>query len=226
MDNSPNPQGSMEWLMERAGRATASEFDKVMSGKQTIGRKEYLWRLALERIHGKPFESYKNKDMERGNELEALARLRYQLVTRHTVTESPFVPHPELMAGASPDGLIGDDGLVEFKCPRRHNHGYTLWSKAVPKDYIWQLVGQQYITGRQWTDFVSFSDEFPSNAAFAIVRFERDEDLIDQLKVGLETFLREVDEVVQFITNYGKEPVSDKKTQPKAARSKTVAGKH
>lgn len=216
----PAEQGSDAWLQERCGIPTASNFDKVMAGKTTIGRQDYLWTLALERINGKPFETYKSKDMERGNELEPTARMRYMLKTKQVVEESPFVKHPTLEAGASPDGLVGEDGLVEFKAPKRHNHGHVLkrtkWTnddgtpvaslQQIPSAYRWQVVGQQACTGRQWTDFASFSDEFPANAAFGIVRYNRDEDDIAALEAGIKAFNKELDELVEFITNYKGEP--------------------
>lgn len=112
-------QGTEEWLQERAGVPSASKFDLVMAGKDTVGRQGYLWTLALEQINSKPFETFKSKDMERGKKLEALARFEYMAKTRRVVKTSPFVRHPFLSAGASPDGLVGDDGLVEFKAPIR-----------------------------------------------------------------------------------------------------------
>lgn len=210
-------QGTEEWLQERAGVPSASKFDLVMAGKDTVGRQGYLWTLALEQINSKPFETFKSKDMERGKKLEALARFEYMAKTRRVVKTSPFVRHPFLSAGASPDGLVGDDGLVEFKAPKRHNHGHVLERtkmthkdgtpltsiEQIPRDYRWQVIGQQACTGRQWTDFASFSDEFPKNAQFAIVRYERDEEKIKELEAGLTAFIKELDELVKFIKQYG-----------------------
>ena len=212
-------QGTDDWLQERCGIPTASNFDLVMAGKSTKGRQNYLWTLALERVNGKPFETFKSKDMERGNLLEPLARFEYMAKTRRVVKTSPFVRHPFLNAGASPDGLVGDDGLVEFKAPKRHNHGHVLKRtrmtnkdgilltsiEQIPSDYRWQVIGQQACTGRTWTDFASFSDEFPPNAQFAIVRYERDEEKIKELEDGLAKFLDELDAIVEFIKNYGEE---------------------
>jgi putative phage-type endonuclease len=195
-------QGSDEWLAERAGKATASNFDKVMMSKTTAGYQSYVTQLTLERIFGRPIETFKNKAMERGNELEPLARLRYALATKQQVVESPFVAHKTLLAGASPDGLVGKSGLVEFKVPLAHNHYYTLTTGKVPKQYEWQVVGQQWITGRTWTDFVSYSDEFPANAALAIIRVERDDDAIKFLEDKVTAFLADVEKAVEFITSY------------------------
>jgi putative phage-type endonuclease len=198
-------QRSEAWFESRRGLATASRFNDVMAAKTTAARQSYIADLAWERITGKVRESYTSKDMERGTELEPMARLRYELMTKNAVEEAEFVKHELLPAGASPDGLIGDDGLLEIKIPRLHNHLYTLRSGKIPPQYKWQVVGQQLITQRSWTDFVSFTDELEGSASLAIVRFERDEDLIERLELGLATFLDEVDETVNFINNYGKD---------------------
>lgn len=198
-------QGTEEWLIERLGKATSSNFNKVMMGKSTAGRQEYLIQLALERIYGKPVETFKSRAMERGNELEPVARMRYMLQTKNVTSGAPpFIKHPTLEAGASLDDTVGDDLIVEYKAPLAHNHFYTLTTRKVPPVYKWQLVGQHLMSGRSKTDFVSFSDEFPPNAALAIIRFERDEKLIEELEVGLAQFLDEVNEAVKFIQEYGK----------------------
>lgn len=197
-------QGSLEWLQDRCGYATASRFKDVMSGKDTIGHRQYVAELALERITGLPTESMKpTKDMERGTELEPLARLQYMLNSRNTVTESPFLKHETLMYGASPDGLIGDDGMVEFKCPKAHNHLIALKKGVVPPEYKWQVVGQLLVTGRKWNDFVSFHPDFPGKSKLAIVRYERNEEDIKKLEAGLTAFLAEIEETVKFIEGYG-----------------------
>lgn len=182
-----------------------------MMAKTTAGYQGYLTQLALERIFGRPIETFKNKAMERGNELEDTARMRYMLATKNAVEEAYFVAHPEIQAGASPDGYVGEDGLVEFKVPLAHNHFHVLKTGTVPRAYEWQVAMQQWITGRQWTDFVSFSDEFPPNAALAIIRVERDEDKIQRLEENVRHFLREVEATVAFINNYGKTNVTVEK---------------
>lgn len=211
------PQGSEEWLAERAGKATASNFDKIMMAPTTAGYQGYLTQLVLERIYGRPVETFKNKTMERGNELEPLARLRYALATRQPVIESPFVQHSSLAAGASPDGLVGKDGLVEFKCPLANNHYYTLKTGKVPRQYEHQVLGQMWITGRKWVDFVSFSDEFPANAALTIIRVERDDKLVELLESRVTKFLNEVAEAVKFIENYGGNDASNQRGSQSAA---------
>jgi len=190
-------QRSDGWFEMRRGLATASRFSDVMAGKTTAARQAYIAELTYERITGKTWESYSNKDMERGTELEAVARLRYMLHTKQMVAEAEFVKHELLPAGASPDGLIGDDGLVEIKCPRLHNHLYTLTADKVPRQYLWQIYGQQLMTGRKWTDFVSYTDKLEGKAGLAIVRVERDDDKIKELEDGLAQFCDEVEIMVQ-----------------------------
>lgn len=188
-------QRSEEWYALRRGRATASRFNDVMAAKTTAARQAYIAELAWERLTGKTWESFQSKDMERGTELEPVARLRYMLQTKNRVEEAEFVAHELLPAGASPDGLIQEDGLLEIKIPRLHNHLHTLITGKVPPQYVWQVVGQQYITGRTWTDFVSFTDMLDGKAALAIVRVERDEAMIERLESKLADFLDEVDEM-------------------------------
>lgn len=206
----PALQGTQDWLDERAGYATASNFDKVMMAKTTAGYQGYVAQVALEQVFGKALDTFsftffKSKAMERGNELEPTARLLYGMRIKTPIEEAPFVKHKTLKAGASPDGYINDDGLVEIKCPLAHNHLFALNYKKVPSQYEWQVVGQQWITGRLWTDFVSYSDEFPSNASFAIVHVERDEEKIRTLENKVKVFLEDVDKAVEFIQNYGKD---------------------
>lgn len=198
-------QRSEEWFEQRRGCATASHFGDVMAAKTTAARQSYIAMLAWERITGKTWESYQSKDMERGTELEPVARLRYMLATRNKVEEAEFVKHELLPAGASPDGLVGEDGLLEIKIPRLHNHLYTLMHGKVPSQYIWQVYGQQLMTGRKWTDFVSFTDQLEGRAALAIIRVERDDAMIERLETKLAEFLDEVDTMVNFLQDYNKE---------------------
>lgn len=180
----------------RRGLATSSRFSDVMAAKTTAARQAYIAELAWERITGKTWETFKSKDMERGNELESVARLRYMLQTKSRVEEADFVRHPVLPVGSTPDGLISEDGLLEIKVPKLHNHLYTLINNKVPSQYTWQLVGQQLMTGRRWTDFVSYTDQLEGKACIAIVRFERDEALIERLESKLAEFCDEVEELV------------------------------
>lgn len=201
-----NEQGTDGWLQERCGYATASRFGDIMAsgrGKaESVSRVKLRTQLAIERLKNQPTETYKTKEMEWGNTYEPIAKQRYWLRTGNEVNDSGFVKHPTLLAGASPDGLIGDDGLIEVKCPMEHTHIQTLRTQQLPKQYFWQVHGQMWITGRQWCDFVSFDPRMPANAQLFITRVQRDEDIIEDLQGQITTFLREVEAEVLFIKNY------------------------
>ncbi len=199
-------QGSDEWHKARLGRATASQFDKVMAtgknGYQLAGYKNYRAELVLERLTGQAAEFYTNAAMQWGTETEPLARLRYALTSGNSVEECGFFAHDTLMAGASPDGLIGDDGILEIKCPMTATHIETLHTKEIPRQYYWQVMGQLWITGRKWADFVSFDPRLPDNAAMFVTRIQRDEEDIEDLEDMVARFLKNVVEETVYITNY------------------------
>lgn len=202
-------QRSPEWFSERLGRATASHFHDIMLGPAKAGYKNYRAQLVVERITGQPLPQITTAAMQWGIDTEPLARLRYTLATGNHVEECGFFKHTKLMAGASPDGLVGKDGTVEIKCPNTATHIQTLRFQAVPARYVWQVIGQQWITGKQWTDYVSFDPRLPDNAALVIIRVPRDQRTIDILATRVQQFLTEVDEEVKFVKNYGKEIPND-----------------
>lgn len=198
-------QRTDDWYDARLGRATASRFKDVMTtirSGEAAAVKNYRAELVAERLTGKPAESFTTQAMQHGIDSEPVARLEYQLFTGRNVTECGFFKHNELEAGASPDGLIGEDGLLEIKCPNTASHIETLIKRAVPSQYFWQVMGQLWITGRKWCDFVSFDDRLPDNAQLFITRVERDEAAIEQLSETVKSFLASVDQEVSFIKNY------------------------
>ena len=198
-------QGSIDWLQSRVGRATASRFSDVMASirsGEAASRKNYRAELVVERLTGQPVESYKSPAMEWGNEYEPVARLKYELTTGNNVDECGLFLHNSIMAGASPDGLVNDDGLLEIKCPNTATHIETLRKQEVPRQYYWQVMGQLWITGRKWCDFVSYDPRLSQNAQYFCTRVLRDEDAISDLEDNIVMFLRSVDEEVAFIENY------------------------
>ena len=199
-------QQTDEWFEARLGRATASRFSDIMSrgrnGYEPAARKNYKAELVTERLTGVKADSFTSSAMQHGIDYEPTARLMYEMTTSNTVEETGFHQHEKLMAGASPDGLIGDNGLLEIKCPNTATHIATLHSQEVPRQYFWQVHGQMWITGRKWCDFVSFDPRLPANAQMFITRVHRDEDVIEDLAGQVTTFLREVAAEVQFIENY------------------------
>lgn len=205
MQQSTDDQRTEDWFEARLGRATASRFKDVMltiKSGEAAGRKNYRAELIAERLTGVRDEGYTTAAMQWGIDNEPLARLRYELLTGNSVEECGFFAHSSLMAGASPDGLIYDDGLIEIKCPNTATHIETLKSKKLPYQYYWQVMGQMWITGRKWCDFVSFDPRMPKNAQIFITTVERDDEAISKLEGQVTTFLREVAADEQFIRNY------------------------
>lgn len=192
-------QGTDAWRQQRCGLATASRFADVMatvkSGGEAADRRNYRAQLVCERLTGKPAETFTNRAMLVGTEREPDARALYQVRTRRLVDEAGFVLIEGLRAGASPDGLIGDDGLIEIKCPNPATHldYLRLPDGECPRAYFWQVQGQMLATGRQWCDFVSYHPEFPGELQIVVRRVKRDASALTKLVMGLGKFLEEVD---------------------------------
>lgn len=176
-------QGSDEWLRLRMGVATASNFDKIITAKtakESSTLPKYSLQLATEMLLDKPEEGYKNNAMQRGNELEPLARQVYQEETLQAVDEITMFKSDCGNFGYSPDGLVGDDGLIEIKCPLATTHLSYILDGSMPSDYIQQVQCGLWISERQWCDFVSYHPNFKEKKLF-IVRVERDEEYISKL---------------------------------------------
>jgi putative phage-type endonuclease len=198
-------QGSEAWFAQRLGRATASRIAdiiaKTKSGYST-SRENYCVELALERITGARQEFYTNDAMKWGTETEPLARAAYEARTGFIVDEVAMVPHPTIaMSGASPDGCIDADGLVEIKCPNSATHMKTLLSKKPDGKYITQMTWQLACTGRQWCDFVSFDPRFPLHLQLFVTRINRDDLAIAAMEAEVGAFLKEVSEMVDQLNN-------------------------
>lgn len=199
-------QGTSEWLAIRAGRFTGSRFADLMaitrSGPST-SRANLITTLALERLTGEPEQTYQNDAMRRGSELEPLARGAYEAHTGELVTCVAFVVHPSLdFCGVSPDGLLGDDGLLEIKCPASQaKHLAYLRQDAHALEYRWQIQGQLWVTGRQWCDAVSYDPRFPAGLQLAIARVHRDEKAIKELETACIAADAEVNAIVEELRN-------------------------
>jgi putative phage-type endonuclease len=189
-------QGSAEWLALRCGKVTASRVADVIAKTKTgvsASRAKYAGELIAERLTGVPAERYTNGAMAWGTEQEPNARKAYEFYRDTDVTEIGFVLHKTIGdAGASPDGLVDVDGLLEIKCPETHTHIETLLSKSVPSKYITQMMWQMACTGRKWCDFVSFDPRLPESMQFFCQRVPRDDAMIAELESEVVGFLNEV----------------------------------
>ena len=190
-------QGSQEWLALRAGKVTASKAADVMSAITTAGYRNYLADLVVERLTGNKTESFTNAAMQWGVDQEPLARAEYEVKTGNFVDQIAFVEHPTIADfGCSPDGLVGDDGLIEIKCPNTATHIDYVMQDKVPTKYIPQIQCQLAVTGRKWCDFVSFDPRLPDGLQILIVRLERDDEYIEKLQDRVVKFLDEVNSAV------------------------------
>lgn len=187
-------QRTDEWLAARAGKVTASCLDDVLMAKTTAGYQNYMAKLICERLTGQFIPSDTNAAMRRGTELEPLARDFYVVETGAMVEEVGFYEHPSILnSGASPDGIIGTDGLIEIKCPNTATHIKTLESKKPSLKYMRQMQWQMACTGRLWCDFVSFDDRLPEHLSFFCTRIERDDEMIAELEQAVTAFLDELE---------------------------------
>jgi putative phage-type endonuclease len=193
-------QGTEEWFTIRIGKVTASRVADVIAKTKTgysASRDNYMAQLVCERLTGQKGESFTNAAMQHGTDTEPLARAAYEALKDVLVDEVGFVPHPTIdMAGASPDGLVGDDGLIEIKCPNTATHIETLLSQSVPGKYNTQMQFQMACTGRQWCDFVSFDNRLPDELQLFVRRVPRDEVFIRLIEAEIVQFIAELDDKI------------------------------
>jgi len=194
-------QGTDEWFAVRCGKVTASRVADVIATTKSgysASRANYEAQLICEILTGKPAESYSNAAMAWGTETEPLARAQYELKTGEMVNQVGFVVHPMIeQAGASPDGLVGSEGLIEIKCPNTSTHLDTLLAQKVSSKYITQMTWQMVCTGRKWCDFVSYDPRLPENLQLFVQRIELDEDYAKKLQNEVVMFLVEVNEKIE-----------------------------
>jgi putative phage-type endonuclease len=190
-------QRSVEWIEARLGHATGSRASDMLAGKDTQARKGYITQLVTERLTGMSQDFYTNADMQRGIEVEPVARAAYQ-ASNELVDEVGFIKHPTILwFGASPDGLVGSDGLVEIKCPRSTTHLEYIQAKKPPAKYIPQMMAQLSCTGRKWVDFVSFDNRFPEHLQLFVVRFEPSAEELEKFETKVKEFLSEVNNLME-----------------------------
>jgi putative phage-type endonuclease len=203
-------QGSPEWFAARLGKVTASRVADVVAKTKTgwgASRANYMAELVAERLTGTSADKFSNAAMQWGTEQEPEARASFEFRVGVDVLQVGFVPHPIIpMTGASPDGLIGEDGLVEIKCPNTATHIDTLIGQSIPGKYVTQILWQMACTGRQWCDFVSFDPRLPPSMRLFVKRLERDELRIKELEKDVAEFLSEVEhKVSQLVALYERE---------------------
>ena len=193
-------QRSEDWFNARLGKVTASKVKDVMSklksGEPSASRTNYMMQLLCERLTGRREEGFTSAAMQRGNDLEPVARSAYEVDQGVMVIEASLVLHPVIDGfGASPDGLVGERGLMEIKCPNTATHIATLRSGKHDTDYDWQMLAQMACTGREWVDFVSFDDRLPDELQYFCARFHRDDKRIEAMEAEVTKFLGELAEL-------------------------------
>ena len=190
-------QGTDAWKTLRCGKITASRVADVIAKTKSgysASRENYMAQLICERMTNSVAESFSNAAMVHGTEMEPIARAEYETRFDVMVDQVAFVDHPTIpMTGASPDGYVGSEGLIEIKAPQTATHIDTLMSQAVPTKYNTQMQWQMACTERQWCDFVSFDPRMPTELQLFIKRVPRDNDYIAMLEKEILSFLEELD---------------------------------
>jgi len=188
-------QRSDEWFKLRVGRITGTSFATMANGK-TSGIDKLVYKTAAERVTGVSSDSgFSNSDMERGVELEAEARAAYEYETLTHVQEVGFIALDKF-TGVSPDGLVGDDGGVEIKCPRPYTHMEYLSKGGGWKKYKWQVQGALWCSSRAWWDFVSYCPEFPAGKSLLIERVKPDAECFEKLEAGRKMLAERIEAVI------------------------------
>lgn len=200
------PQGSEEWLLARAGKVTASRMGDVTATIKTgeaAARRDYRAQIVAEILTGKPQEDgFINAEMQWGIDQEPFARGTYE--AKHALVDKVgFVLHPLIeRSGASPDGLVGENGLIEIKCPKTATHLQYLTDGAVPTKYVPQMDWQLACTGRAFCDFVSFDPRLPASMRLLVVRHERNDERIAKLQREVIGFLFDVDKMLETLKRF------------------------
>lgn len=195
-------QRTEDWHRARLGKVTASRIADVMATIKTgeaVSRRNYRAEKVLERISGIPQENgYRSSAMIYGTENEDRALLGYSFEAGIDVAPVGFIPHPTIAnAGASPDGLVGDDGLVEVKCPEANGYLEALLGKTIPEKYLLQMQWQMACTGRKWCDYVVWREGLDP----VITRVDRDDKLIAKIEAEVRTFLAEVEGTLEMLVH-------------------------
>jgi predicted phage-related endonuclease len=191
-------QGSAQWLEFKVGKVGASRVSeitaKLRDGRPGASRATYLGELIAERLTGTSSETYKSAAMQWGNDVEPLARSNYQFRNMCLVERVGCILHPAINGAlCSPDGLVGAEGMVEFKCPNTSTHCDFILGAEIPGKYLQQMQWQMACAGRQWVDYVSFDPRLPERLRMWVQRVPRDGKMIELLESEVKAFLRDLE---------------------------------
>lgn len=201
-------QNTEEWRVARAGSLGASQVHEAITRTKTgwaATRANVMAQIIIERITGKPTDGYTSAAMQWGHDNEPQARAAYEFQQNCDVAQVGLVRHPTIVGThASPDGLVGDDGMIEVKCPLPATHLETLLGQSVPSKYVTQMQWQMCVTGRAWCDYVSFDPRFAPHLQLFVQRINRDDKMIAELEQMVSDFLGEIDQKLAALDNlYG-----------------------
>ena len=193
-------QGSEAWRLLRVGKVSASRMADLLAKTKSgasASRAKYMAQLLCERMTGQPTEFFTTAAMQRGVDVEPLARQAYEAHNLTSVEQIAWVEHPTIpFSGCSPDGFVGEHGLIEIKCKEIHNHFDTILSDRIDPDHQAQMMWQMACTGRQWCDYVCFDDRAPEGLQLFIKRLERNEELIKQMEDEVRKFLKDLEDMI------------------------------
>lgn len=197
-------QRSEEWFAARCGSLGASQIADAVAtlknGEPSAGSVNLRAKLVVERLTGQQEEGFTNAAMQWGIDNEDDARRAYSAACGVFVEEMGLAPHPTIEGThASPDGLVGDDGLVEIKCPNSATHIETIKTDKIAKRYLYQMQWQMACLDRQWCDFVSYDPRMPENLRLYVRRVERDDELLAEVSEKVLAFLQGVNDDVELL---------------------------
>lgn len=189
-------QGSEAWKAARCGSLGASVLHEAVARTKTgysASRANRMATLVIEKLTGVPVETFQNAAMQHGTETEPEARIAYEFYANVDVAQIGLVLHPNIGGThASPDGLVGTDGLLELKCPQPAQHLATLLGEPIPDKYQVQMLWQMRCCDRAWCDFGSYNPSFPESMKLHVRRFPRDDTRIAELEKEVIEFLNEL----------------------------------
>lgn len=202
-------QRTDEWYRARCGQLGASQVAAALSsgknGAESATRRKLMAEIVAMRLTGTTQDGFTSASIQWGIDNELRARAEYEVAKGVFVDQSGWIPHPSIeWTGCSPDGLVDDDGLVEIKCPNTATHIDYLLANKVPAEYQKQMLWQMECTGRTWCDFVSYDPRMPEEHQLFIIRFERDEEKLDEMREGIKLFLADVIETIEKLNNLNK----------------------